>query len=302
MVTLTHIPSYAPFIATCEECGDVKYFSMDEDGIDVDRIISAINSNIDVLLLTGDLNPIGKTISGEDLEKISKVCLEQSVYFIYDRAGRKNGLNDYEAFQIHEKAIIMESMSKKISVPGMKIGYFLAEKEFIDDFYEYASTYYGGPISFFYLLLEFDSMFTAYYLEGKEKITEEDILYYEDTYDLNVEWLQASYENYVNSLEFNHRIIEMQREICCIILAKTPRVKKIIKPKTGVNVFVLIDYDKTSYQFYEELIQSKGVAIFPGICCGLDKGCWIRITISGEYSKLVKGVRLISDFLSEKDK
>lgn len=68
MVTLTHIPSYAPFIATCEECGDVKYFSMDEDGIDVDRIISAINSNIDVLLLTGDLNPIGK----QSVERIWK--------------------------------------------------------------------------------------------------------------------------------------------------------------------------------------------------------------------------------------
>jgi Aspartate/tyrosine/aromatic aminotransferase len=299
IVTLTHLPNYAPFITTCEEFGDLSYFSLNERGIDIEAIISKLSDEVDVLLLTGDLNPLGVTISQEDLERISCICKERKIYFIYDRAGRKNGLIDYEAFLVHDYAVIMESMSKKISVPGMKIGYFLSGKEFINDFYEYASTNYGGPASIFYLLLEFDSVFTKYYLQGKKEICESDLVSYEYTYKLNKEWLQSMYDDYVKSYEFNHKVVGLQRDLVCRMLLNAPRVKKVIPADVGVNLFVLLDYDKSSYEFYEELIQSRGVAVFPGICCGLDKGCWIRITISVEYQRLMDGIHLILDYISQ---
>ena len=299
MKILTHTPSYAPFVEGCEENGDIVYFSLNENGFDVDELISQVTEEIDVLVLTGDLNPIGKTTRKEDLEKISKACLSKSVYFLYDRAGRKNGKIDYEAFEITPYSIIFESLSKKISIPGMKIGYFLASHNFLEEFYEYASTYYGGPPSFFYLLLEMDSIFTKYYIEGKKTVQKEDCSYFEDTYEYDTEWVQASYENYINGIEYNHELIQLQREICIDILKDCQKIKKIIEPNTGVNLFVLIDCNKSSYSFYEDLIKEKGVAVFPGICSGLDRGCWLRITVSGNYQNLVEGVMRIKEYLSD---
>ncbi|MGR6765252.1 pyridoxal phosphate-dependent aminotransferase [Paenibacillus sp. T2-29] len=299
---LTHLPTYIPFATACEKVANTKFVDMlDDKYFNSNKIIEAITEKTRVILILADMNPLGKGMNIAELNKLSSYCDEKNIYLIFDQAGAKYPELNIAGLENHKKLIRMESMSKKISVPGMKLGYIVAEENLIEEYYEKASTCYGGPASFFYLLQECEARFNLYRLKGIQRITQSQLKDFDENYELSIEWLQTLYDDYNVNVDYFDNKIQLHRNYVVNKLMKyTPTlISEVIVPDTGINIFVKINSRLSSYDFFLELLKNKKVAVFPGICSGVNQSCWIRITIGVKRSFLEYGITQLISFLKE---
>ncbi|MBP5707829.1 MAG: HAD-IA family hydrolase, partial [Alphaproteobacteria bacterium] len=66
--------------------------------------------------------------------------------YIQDKIYEISNILDYE------KSVVITSYSKSYGIPGLKLGHLLAGPDFINSFYRHASTSYGSPPSFLYMV------------------------------------------------------------------------------------------------------------------------------------------------------
>lgn len=297
---LTHYPTYVPFAATCEKIAPTKIINFFGDK---KFSIEAFKRNIDkttkVILLLGDFNPLGKLMDVSFVNELIDICDEKSIYLIIDEAGSKYPENNWNNLKNSDFLIRMDSLSKKVSVPGMKLGYFIANEEIISEFYERASTTYGGPSSFFYILQELDARFDLFFRKGLLKIGSGELALFDKNYNLGLFFLNILYGQYIKNKHFFELKIKQHRSIVIdkLISHHPQLVKKIIMPETGINIFLQLDVDYGSYEFFRKLIVEKRTAVFPGLCSATDKECWIRITCGVDKKTLQTGLDNLVDFL-----
>jgi aspartate/methionine/tyrosine aminotransferase len=297
---LTHLPTYIPFATACEKIARTTFVDlMDEAKLDVGKIIGSMDDQTKVVLLLADFNPIGKGLSTADINRLADHCRTRGVYLLVDEAGAKYPEADRNGLWPNPYLIRLESLSKKMSVPGMKLGYFIADKQLVEKFYERASTCYGGPASFFYLLQEFEARFNTFRLEGLTALTEKELSLFDANYRLSLGWLQFLYDDYRRNQQYFSDKIESQRSYAISLLNryKPTLISDIIIPDTGINILVKLNSDLNSYEFFRKLLVKKGVAVFPGICSGVKDGCWVRITVGVKRDLLVDGLEKLIDFL-----
>jgi hypothetical protein len=90
----------------------------------------------------------------------------------------------------------LNSDSKKIGVPGLKTGYLVASKKFVNSFYAEASMSYGSPASIFYLFQEVNARFQQFALMGLDKLDQSHLDLFRSDYELTLPFLQLLYYNY----------------------------------------------------------------------------------------------------------
>lgn len=299
---LSHMPTYMPFATSCESIAPTRYVDFTGEGsIDIDKMIKQIDRTTRIVLLLADFNPIGKLFTVEEINRLSDYCKANRVYLIVDEAGAKYPEMNLTGLKENEFLIRIDSLSKKLSIPGMKLGYFVADKKLIESYYEKASTCYGGPASFFYLLQEIDSRFSAFMKNGDKKLDSEHLSLFDPNYCLDLAWLQFLYDDYVRNISYIDEKIGIQRKfiVDSLLGCKPGLVEDVRIPETGVNVFVRIKTDLSSYDFFKQLLLSKKIAVFPGICSGVENGCWVRITAGVSREQLETGVAGLISFLKE---
>ncbi|NTU98892.1 pyridoxal phosphate-dependent aminotransferase [Candidatus Falkowbacteria bacterium] len=299
---LTHLPTYIPFATACEKIAPTEFVNLGDNFVSpVEKIMQGIKKETKAILLLADMNPLGKALTTADLNRLADHCSSRKIFLIVDEAGAKYPEIDRRDLKPNPYLIRLESLSKKISVPGMKLGYFVADAALVSKFYERASTCYGGPASFFYLLQEFEARFHAFSLQGIENLGHDELKLFDHNYRLSMSWLQTLYDDYRLNRYYYSKKIESQRAYAIQTLRShmPALVSEIIVPETGINVFVRLNLPSDSYGFFRKLLLKKRVAVFPGICSGVDGGAWVRITVGVSKETLIKGLEGLISCLKE---
>jgi len=130
---VTHSPSFAMYkILTQIAGGRIIEVEGDEGfSIDIDEIISKANENAaKVIFLCTPNNPTGRVINGQDIIKVldntsSIVVVDEAYYEFY-------GETVIDKINEHERLIVLRTLSKAFGLAGLRVGYGVACKEFIE--------------------------------------------------------------------------------------------------------------------------------------------------------------------------
>ena len=128
-------PSFSEYEQTCRvnECS-ISYFFIDHNGkIDVPHLSEALTDQ-DALFLCNPNNPTGIYFEKQVIEQILTICSEKKCYLIVDEA-----FYDFvDAYQSlvpllnqFPNLILIRSMTKMYAIPGVRLGYMMADAEIV---------------------------------------------------------------------------------------------------------------------------------------------------------------------------
>ncbi|MBS3813270.1 pyridoxal phosphate-dependent aminotransferase, partial [Candidatus Bipolaricaulota bacterium] len=98
-----------------------------------------ISKNTGALLLTNPSNPTGRVYTKKELERARDIALENDLYFISDEVYREFVYDGNEAISIlqlkniDERGILIDSISKRLSVCGARIGVIASRNREFND-------------------------------------------------------------------------------------------------------------------------------------------------------------------------
>lgn len=300
---LTHIPTYSPFLTTCEEMAPTDCVVFEEGKFDEDAILNAIGNETRVIVLLGDLNPLGQMIPIPMLNKMILECERRGIWLVFDEAGAVFPEYDFSSLRYSDRLILLNSDSKSLGVPGLKTGFLVASTEFVDSFYVEASSAYGSPASLLYLFQEFHARFHLFKCMGLHQLDVSHLALFGENYKLDLPLLQSLYHDYLDTYKQYEEKVHEKREWLSNHIAKAPKrlISKYIIPETGVNMSVCIAQKDDSYRFFLSLLNEKKVAVFPCNCAGIDKDCWVRISYAISGQTLEDGFNRMLQYLKEHD-
>ncbi len=294
---LTHLPTYSPFVSACQAIAPVDFAVMGEGRWDLDLFVDSIRKDTKILLILGDLNPLGRLMPIPILKRLMDICDKVGIWLIFDEAGAVFPSYDFRGLKPTGKFILLNSDSKSLGISGMKTGSLVAGRQIIEDFYAEASSSYGSPGSFFYLMQEFHALFKSFMIENVKLIGDVQLSLFDKDDQLEIPFLQLLYDDYRLTHEHYERLLVQKRQYVVSRLSALPRslIKNVVRPDTGVNLSLQIAQSDNSYRFFKELLRHKKVSVFPGACSGIDSGCWVRISYAIPEKSLKNGVdRLVS--------
>ncbi len=99
------------------------------------EIVSKITDKTKALLICNPSNPTGKVLSKKEVDLLSEIAFEYDLYIIADEIYRdfiyddKKFISFAENKNIHDRLILLESVSKRFSACGARIGTMLVKNE-----------------------------------------------------------------------------------------------------------------------------------------------------------------------------
>lgn len=122
-------------------CGGVPVvvptYEADNFSITAEALASAITPRTRVMILNSPNNPTGRMISGGTFDKLAKLAIDNDIFVISDEVYRSliYGDNRHESIWtrpgMRERCAIVDSMSKRFSMTGYRLGYAIGPKELI---------------------------------------------------------------------------------------------------------------------------------------------------------------------------
>ena len=283
-------PSYPPLAKSMAQHFNVKLVELNflEDEINLQPIKDLVTSTTPVILLQTVINPCGKKISESSLSELINYVSKNTI-IILDECHECFGEKKYNISRTKSNVIRVNSLSKEFLAPGMKLGWFTADRLFIDEYYEYASSNYGSPPSVFYLLLEGLALFE---MHRTKAIKVDKNLFSE--YDISSGKLDELYRNYVDQTEKNEKLILANRKFT------VERMKEagfdVVEPTHSINVLISVPSEQDSYKIFLDLLQNTRVSVYPGILSFIFSKPYCRISPNIEREILESSLDKIVNF------
>ena len=231
-----------------------------------EQIQNAVTDKTVAIILNSPCNPTGKVLSDEILDDIAQIAIENDLavisdevysYLIYDD---KKHSSIFTREGMRERTVLVDSLSKRFSMTGYRIGYAVAPKEIID-----AMTKLQENVAACTPLPSQYAAITAY-----EKCVD-------DRSILNTFLERRNYiAQAINSID----------KLSCAVPQSTFYLFVNIK-KTGLS----------SLEFAEKLLKEQHVSVAPGITYGENYDGYIRIAFTLEIDKLKQASERISAFV-----
>ena len=232
-------------------------------------------------------NPGGYADMKKFLTALQKKCTQYGSYFIMDEIIFDNQLSPYLDPLKYKNLIVLSSYSKMYNIPGLKLGYILADKSFIDKFYQHASTTYGSPPSFLYYTASLTAFYEMAFLQNKRMA-------------LPVELKGKSSDNSILLKEFKiwRKTIELHSEFQKFAILrlikhfKLERFSEIFGLKdASPNMIISIKNSRqTAYEIFLRILTECDVSVIP-IECFVPPSDWptdLRFTSAIEPKVLVE--------------
>ncbi len=132
------VPSSTEYekVITAYGCEPV-FYELDEEKeyeLDVEDLISHLDSSLDLLILGNPNNPTSKRILREDVAAIAEACKKQDIFLLVDEM-YVEFLDDYEEVtavpltEDFENLAVLRSVSKFFAVPGLRFAYAVMNNE-----------------------------------------------------------------------------------------------------------------------------------------------------------------------------
>ncbi|EKE18418.1 MAG: hypothetical protein ACD_9C00341G0002 [uncultured bacterium] len=288
---LCAVPNYPPLVKSMAQHFDVELVELNdytEGSISLQPVIEKIKPETPVIFLQTVINPSGKKISENSLADLIAKTSENTL-IILDECHECFGEKVFGPSRARKNVIRVNSLSKEFFMPGMKLGWFIADKKFIDGYYEYASSSYGSPASFFYLLIEGLAIFEMH----RQKGIELDKKFFSE-YDISSEKLDELFRDYVQQINKNSKAVIDNR------LFAIKRLKdagfEVIEPSHSLNILIYIPGTTDSYTVFLDLLHNTGVSVYPGVLSFIFSKPYVRISPNVERSVLENGLNKIINF------
>ena len=262
-------PNYLSFNGIAEAIGaEVDYVSLikkENWKWDLERLDEVVGNKTKVISICNPNNPTGSVLSIRQIEEIIEIARKVGAYLLVDEVyiGAELGLSETKSFLgMYEKTIVTSGLSKSYSNPGLRIGWIISDKSFVEeawalkDYTTIASSSLSQHIAAKVLEPE-----TILKLRSRTK----------DLLNKNLETFCDWILPYSNHLSF-------------------------FNPEAGGFVFVEYDMDINSTDLIHDLRTKEGVFIVPGDSFGMDK--YFRIGLGHEPIGFKKGLELLSKGLT----
>ena len=262
-------PNYLSFNGVAEALGaDVDYVPLlkkEKWEWDLDCLDEVVSNKTKVISICNPNNPTGSVLSLEQMLKIVEIAGRVGAYLLVDEVyiGAELGSKPTKSFLgMYEKTIITSGLSKSYAHPGLRIGWIVSDKRFVEeawgikDYTTIASSSLSQHIATKVLEPE-----TISKLRSRTKVL----------LNKNLETFSKWVLPYSNYLSF-------------------------LKPEAGGFAFVEYDMDINSTDLVHDLRKNEGVFIVPGDSFGMDR--YFRIGLGHESIGFSKGLDLLSKGLN----
>ena len=262
-------PNYLSFNGVAEALGaDVDYVPLlkkEKWEWDLDCLDEVVSNKTKVISICNPNNPTGSVLNLEQMLKIVEIAGRVGAYLLVDEVyiGAELGSKPTKSFLgMYEKTIITSGLSKSYAHPGLRIGWIVSDKRFVEeawgvkDYTTIASSSLSQHIATKVLEPE-----TISKLRSRTKVL----------LNKNLETFSKWILPYSNYLSF-------------------------LKPEAGGFAFVEYDMDINSTDLVHDLRKNEGVFIVPGDSFGMDR--YFRIGLGHESIGFSKGLDLLSKGLT----
>ena len=262
-------PNYLSFNGVAEALGaDVDYVPLlkkEKWEWDLDCLDEVVSNKTKVISICNPNNPTGSVLNLEQMLKIVEIAGRVGAYLLVDEVyiGAELGSKPTKSFLgMYEKTIITSGLSKSYAHPGLRIGWIVSDKRFVEeawgvkDYTTIASSSLSQHIATKVLEPE-----TISKLRSRTKVL----------LNKNLETFSKWVLPYSNYLSF-------------------------LKPEAGGFAFVEYDMDINSTDLVHDLRKNEGVFIVPGDSFGMDR--YFRIGLGHESIGFSKGLDLLSKGLN----
>ena len=294
---LCGIPNYPPLVEALARRRNTQLVPLPSQSgfTSLDPLIAALTPHTPLVLIQTVANPTGAVVNDAELERLI-LAASPSTMILLDECHEWLGPHEsYSRVRAAPNVIRVFSISKTWSAPGLKVGWILADASFIADYYEYASTTYGGPPSFFYTMIEIMARMERWLITGIEQLGISEINEFEYSYGLELGILQKAYDSYRNDRIKRESALITFRDAASVGLAHASA--SIIPPRYSINTSLKFPGWDDSYKCFRDLLRETGVSVFPGILTFCFAESTVRVTTARKWTDLSTAItRLDAQF------
>ncbi|WP_055697923.1 pyridoxal phosphate-dependent aminotransferase [Streptomyces silaceus] len=292
---LCALPNYPPLVESVARRTDVRLVPLPaRDGTSSLRpLIDQLRPDTPLVLLQTAANPTGALVPEEELEELIKAASPRTVIVLdecHEWLGRANALS---ALRAAPHVVRVSSLSKNWSAPGIKAGWIIADSAFVDEYYEYASTTFGGPPSFSYTLVEVLARMERWLVTGVEEAGAEHAAEFEPHYGIRPRALAAAFHAYRSDRLARQESLMTLRDAVTGGL-DLPGIT-VMPAENSINLALSFDDYEDSYLCFRDLLRETGVSVFPGLLTFCLSGGSVRITSARRWEELSVALDRLAD-------
>lgn len=258
-------PAYQPLYELANGAGgSVRFVRLEEErdfAIDLDEIEAAVGKRTRVVLLNVPHNPTGQTIPPDDLRELARRLEPKGIHLVVDEVFREMRRHHHpSAWEDQENLVVVGSMSKSYALPGLRIGWLVANAELVvkaRQFRKYTSLNPGSR---------------------------------------DQQWALAALEHRDDVLARTWRITEDGAEIAAAWLADHEDDFDVVVPPAGGLFFPRLRRDIPTLDFCADLVHTTGVLLAPGSVCYESEG-FLRLGVA--TPDLAAGLDRLDGYLRE---
>ncbi|WP_217369533.1 pyridoxal phosphate-dependent aminotransferase [Nonomuraea antri] len=280
---LCAIPNYPPLVETVARRGAVTLVPLPSvDGTtSLEPLIAALTPSTPLVLLQTAGNPTGAMVREEELARLIAAAAPTTMIVLDECHEWLGPSRTASARRAAPNVIRVSSLSKTWSAPGLKVGWITADAAFIDDYYEHASTTFGGPPSFFYTVVEVLARMEHWLITGVEEAGAAELGCFEPHYGLRAGALDAAYQSYRRDRAEREQSLDILRAATVSRLADAGAVTHL--PRYSINAVAEFGGWDDSYLCFRDLLRETGVSVFPGLLTFCFSGGVGRVTTSRNW-------------------
>lgn len=287
---LCGIPNYPPLVESIARRHHVRLVPLPSFSgqISLDPLIAALESDTPLVFLQTAANPTGAAVPESELRRLFHAASAATMILLDECHEWLGPVHRFSKARASPNVIRISSVSKTWSAPGLKIGWILADRRLIADYYEHASTTFGGPPSFFYTFVEVLTRFERWILAGVDRPGLSELSEFERSYGMELSPLQAAYAGYRAGRIAREESLITLRETAVESLAASSA--SVVRPYYSINVTACLSDWDDSYLCFRDLLRESGVAVFPGILTFCFSGGIVRLTTARQWADLSAGL------------
>lgn len=234
---------------------------------DLNAIHKAINERTKALVLNSPNNPSGYVYNDSFLKELAEIASANNI-LIFDDEAYRSLVYDGEYSSItkycrKEEIIIINSFSKEFAMTGWRVGYVVAEEDFINTVVKFQQN--------IAVCVSTPNQYAAI-----EAITNKD--------------------KYAGGIK---DVFRKRRDVLTRELSKIDKLE--FKAPAG-TFYAFIDISSTgmdSKSFCFSLLEKQHVAVIPGVAFGEGFDNYIRLAFTLNKDKIVEGISRIKDFINQ---
>ena len=229
-------------------------------------LIKSLPDNIKGIIISSPSNPCGSIISDNEIFNILNICKLKNIKVISDEIYHKveyHNKKSNTAFNFDNNSIVINSFSKYFLMTGYRLGWIIADIDFINKIRNLSMNFYLSPSSIAQYVAK--NVFNHY--------------------------------AYFDSIVLKY--LENRNYLINQLQGMNIDISDIIVPEGAFYLYVNISkINNNSYDFCKRMVNEIGVTLAPGIDFDDKRGNnYVRFSYSCEKIELEESIKLIRDWL-----